>query len=80
MSGDSPSILRTSIVERVGTVFVAAEGRPLLPNRFAAALAKASITEKLPIAWINQLPDLTSVDGFKLFIAQLKAMDQRFQR
>jgi hypothetical protein len=66
------------IIERVGTVFVAAEGRPLLPNRFAAALAKASITEKLPIAWINQLPDLTSVDGFRLFIAQLKAMDQRF--
>ena len=31
------------IVERVGTAFVAAEGRPLLPNRFAAALAKASI-------------------------------------
>ena len=67
------------IVERVGTVFVAAEGRPLLPNRFAAALAKASITKRLPIAWINQLPDLTSTDGLKLFIAQLKAMDQRFQ-
>ena len=67
------------IVERVGTVFVAAEGRPLLPNRFAAALAKLSITENLPIAWINQLPDLTSAEGFKLFIAQLKAMDQRFR-
>jgi hypothetical protein len=66
------------IVEWVGTVFVAAEGRPLLPNRFAAALAKASTTERLPIAWINQLPDLTSADGFKLFIAQLKAMNQRF--
>ena len=67
------------IVERVGTVFVAAEGRPLLPNQFAAALAKLSITQNLPIAWINQLPDLTSAEGFKLFIAQLKAMDQRFQ-
>ena len=67
------------IIERVGTVFVAAEGRPLLPNRFAAALAKASITKKLPIAWIKQLPDLTSADGFKLFIAQLKAMNQRFE-
>ena len=69
-----------AIVERVGTVFVAAEGRPLLPNRFAAALAKAAITQNLPIAWINQLPDLTSAEGFKLFIAQLKAMDQRFQK
>ena len=66
------------IVERVGTVFVAAEGRPLLPNRFAAALAKAGVIEKLPIAWIKQLPDLTSLDGFKRFIAQLKAIDQRF--
>ena len=67
------------IVERVGTVFVAAEGRPLLPNRFAAAMAKASITDKLPIAWMKQPPDLTSADGLKLFIAQLKALDQRFR-
>jgi hypothetical protein len=67
------------VVERTGTVFVAAEGRPLLPNRFAAALAKLSVTERLPITWLKALPDFSSVEGVKLFIAQLKALDKRFQ-
>lgn len=67
------------IIERVGTVFVAAEGKALIPNRFAAALANASITKTLPIAWINQLPNLTSLEGFKLFVDQLKAVDERFR-
>jgi AAA domain len=67
------------IVERVGTAFVAAEGRALIPNRFAAALAKQSITEKLPIVWIKQLPDFSSAAGIRLFVRQLKALDERFQ-
>jgi hypothetical protein len=67
------------VVEKVGTVLVAAEGRSLIPNRFAAALKDASITEKLPIAWINQLPDFSSAEGTKLFIQQLKAIDKRFR-
>jgi hypothetical protein len=67
------------IVERVGTAFVAAEGRALIPNRFAAALMKHSITDKLPIAWINQLPDFSSPAGRKLFVRQLKALNERFQ-
>ena len=67
------------IIERVGTAFVAAEGRALLPNRFAAALAQHLITEKLPIAWINQLPDFSTADGIKLFIRQMKALDEKIQ-
>ena len=67
------------IVERVGTAFIAAEGKASIPNRFAAGLAKHSITEKLPIAWINQLPDFSSADGIKLFIQQLKALSKKFE-
>jgi hypothetical protein len=67
------------IIERVGTAFVAAEGRALIPNRFAAGLAKQSITEKLPIAWIKRLPDFSSAEGIKLFIQQLTALNERFQ-
>ena len=67
------------IVEQVGTVFVAAEGRALIPNRFAAALAKHAIIDALPIAWINQLPDFNSADGIKKFVRQLKAIDERFR-
>ncbi len=67
------------IVERVGTAFVAAEGRALIPNRFAAGLAKASITEKLPIAWMRQLPDFGSADGIKQFVRQLRMLDERYR-
>lgn len=67
------------VVEKVGSVLVAAEGRSLIPNRLAAALKDASITEKLPIAWINQLPDFSSAEGTKLFIQQLKAIDKRLR-
>lgn len=67
------------IVERVGTAFIAAEGRALIPNRFAAGLVKATITEKLPIAWIKQLPDFATTEGIKLFIRQLQALDERFR-
>jgi hypothetical protein len=68
-----------SIVERVGTVFIAAEGRSLIPNRFEAGLKKAGITEKLPIAWIKRLPDFSTLEGTELFVAQLKAVDERFK-
>jgi hypothetical protein len=67
------------VVERVGTAFVAAEGRAIIPNRFAAALAKHSIVDGLPIAWIKQLPDFSTPAGIKLFVRQLQALDERFQ-
>ena len=67
------------IIERVGTVLVAAEGRALIPNRFEAGLVKAGVTKKLPVAWIKHLPDFGSVDGIKLFIAQLREIDKRFR-
>jgi hypothetical protein len=66
------------IVERVGTAYIAAEGRGLINNRFAAALAKHAITDKLPIAWVKQLPDFASSDSIKLFIRQMKALNERF--
>jgi AAA domain-containing protein len=63
----------------VGTVFVAAEGRALLPNRFAAGMANAQISKKLPITWINQLPDFSSPETVNLFIRQLKEINKRYQ-
>src|SRR5262249_19135342 len=77
--GSGMAFFGHKIVERVGTAFVAAEGRALIPNRFAAALAKYKITDKLPIAWINHLPDFSSAEGIALFVAQLKALDERFR-
>src|SRR6516164_9550863 len=67
------------IIERVGTVFVAAEGRPLLPNRFAATLIKLAIETKLPITWPKLLPDFSCAEGIKLFVRQLKAIDECYR-
>jgi hypothetical protein len=67
------------IVEKVGTAFIAAEGASLIHNRFAASLAKDSITDKLPIAWVKELPNFSTLEGINAFIGQLKALDKRFQ-
>jgi len=67
------------IIERVGTVFVAAEGRALLPNRFAATLIKLSIEARLPITWPKLLPDFSCTAGIKLFVRQLKAIDECYR-
>ena len=68
-----------NVVERVGTVLVAAEGRSLLPNRFGAALAKLSIADKLPITWLKALPDFCATENVKLLVQHLKTLDERFQ-
>jgi hypothetical protein len=70
---------RHKIVEHVGTVFVAAEGRPLLPNRFGATLAKLEIIQKLPIMWPKRMPDFSSLDGLKRLISELKEIDRRYR-
>jgi hypothetical protein len=67
------------IVERVGSVVVAAEGRGSFPNRVAAGRRHAGITEKMPVAWFRQLPDFNSVEGIKLLIRQLKEADKKFR-
>jgi hypothetical protein len=56
------------IVEKVGTAFIAAEGSSLIHNRFAASLAKDSITDRLPIAWVKELPDFATLDGINAFV------------
>ena len=67
------------IVERVGTAFVAAEGVALVPNRFAATLAKHNVKDRLPIAWIKQLPDFSSDAGIDMFVRQIEALDKQFR-
>lgn len=66
-------------VEKIGTVFIAAEGRAAIPNRFAAAL-KQTQTHYLPICWPeNSLPDFSNSEGVKSFIKKLKAIDERMR-
>ena len=69
-----------SIVERVGTCFVAAEGRPLINNRIMAAMIKKDgVAGRLPICWPKLMPDLSSADGIKLFVRYMQELDRRFR-
>jgi hypothetical protein len=69
-----------SIVERVGTCFVAAEGRPLINNRIMAAMIKEEeIARRLPICWPKLMPDFSSADGIKLFVRYMQELDRRFR-
>jgi AAA domain len=45
------------VKERVGVVFVAAEGRNMVPARIEAAKIDLGVVEPLPIAWPRVLPD-----------------------
>ena len=69
-----------SIVERVGTCFVAAEGRPLINNRIMAAMIKEDgVAGRLPICWPKLMPDFSSADGIKLFVRYMQELDRRFR-
>jgi hypothetical protein len=67
------------IVEKVGTVIIAAEGRIIMPNRFGAVCKKLEITDPLPILWPKAVPDFMDTDGLKLFISELKEIDKYFR-
>jgi hypothetical protein len=67
------------IVEKVGTVLIAAEGRPQLPNRLAATKKYYGITDKLPICWPKSIPNLMDLEEAKKFVAYLKEVDRFFR-
>jgi hypothetical protein len=60
--------------ERVGGVIVAAEGRAMLGARIAAAMKELGIEEKIPIAWVKQVPDFNRPEGLQAFVQDLRAL------
>jgi predicted transcriptional regulator len=58
--------------ERLGTIYVAGEGRQTIAPRLEAAKQGRFITDKLPIAVIKDVPDLTRRDDRQKFIAKLR--------
>ena len=69
-----------AVKEQVGSVIIAAEGRPMLNARLAAALSHLEVAEKTPIAWVQQLPDFSSAKGLQTLAEELKAVSEHFQQ
>jgi hypothetical protein len=68
------------VKERVGVVFVAAEGRNMFPARIEAAKLELGVKKSLPIAWPKSLPDFSKANGIEAFIGELKAIAERMRR
>jgi hypothetical protein len=69
-----------AIRERVGVVFLAAEGRAALRMRFAAALKELHLGEDLPIAWLKGTPDFSNRNAVAAFVAKLQGISEYFQK
>jgi hypothetical protein len=69
-----------AVKERVGSIVIAAEGRTMLSARIAAALSHLGVDEKVPIAWVRQLPDFNSAQGLQTLARELRAVSEHFQQ
>src|SRR5262249_6368195 len=69
-----------AVKERVGVVFLAAEGRAMLRMRFAAALQELNLGEDLPIAWLKGTPDFSNRKAVATFIEKLQGISEYFQK
>jgi hypothetical protein len=65
--------------ERVGTLILAAEGAPTLASRIAVAKLAVSVDEKLPIAWLGEVPDLLKPDNVAAVAEQVRCLGAFFR-
>ncbi|MDZ4792067.1 MAG: AAA family ATPase [Hyphomicrobiales bacterium] len=65
--------------ERVGVVFVAAEGAGTIENRIAAAKKACGLSEPLPIAVSRSSPDLSDEKTIQALIVELKRIESVFR-
>jgi len=70
------------VSERVGALYVAAEGQGMIAARFAAAkdALGLDIEKPLPIAWLKAPPPLNTKEQAEAFAAKLRALDAEFRK
>jgi hypothetical protein len=68
------------VKERVGVVYVAAEGAPMFAARVEAAKLAAGVKGLLPFAWVDKVPALQKPDEVAAFINELRALEKEMQR
>jgi hypothetical protein len=67
------------VVERVGTLILAAEGAGTLSGRIDAARRARADGERLPIAWMGAVPNLADPDEVKTLQPKIRAVDVRMR-
>lgn len=67
------------VVERVGTLILAAEGAGTLAARVEAAKAILPNGDRLPIAWMSAVPNLTDPEEVKALQPKIRAIDARMR-
>ena len=63
------------IVERVGTLILAAEGAGTLSGRIEAVRKVKAEGNPLPIAWMGAVPNLADADEVKTLVPKIRAVD-----
>lgn len=67
------------VVERVGTLILAAEGAGTLASRIEAARSIRAKGERLPIAWMGAVPNLADAEEVKALQPKIRAVDARMR-
>jgi len=65
--------------EKVGVVILAGEGAETLQPRIKVARMARNVEGNLPIAWMDNVPNLADPNSAKIIMPQLKALSQHFQ-
>ena len=68
------------VKERVGVLYIAAEGAPTFPARVAAAKLEAGVKGPIPFAWTGVVPSLRTPQEVNAYICKLQAFGQEMQR
>lgn len=68
------------VMERVGTLILAAEGAGTMPSRIAVARGDQTKAERLPIAWLGAVPNLADPAAIAALQPKIRAVDLRFRR
>jgi hypothetical protein len=67
------------VKERVGVLYIAAEGVAMFAARVAAAKLAAGVKGLIPFAWSARVPTLQSQQGLSSFIRELDALGQQMR-
>lgn len=67
------------VVERVGTLILAAEGAGTIQGRITAARLDRTKENRLPIAWLGAVGNLANLDEVRALQPKIKAVDAAFR-
>lgn len=67
------------VVERVGTLILAAEGAGTIEGRVTAARLERTKVDKLPISWLGAVGNLADQNEVRALLPKIRAVDEAFR-